>query len=501
MNTTNEAKIRKILANKIYSEATKLAKITEIVSADPAINKVDITKISDVLSQMKAEVIMPPLKIESGLNVIDNLFSGLFEGEICILGGRPGMGNTQLLITLANNFLEARHPVLFLGFENDPKYFVNRFLATKTGLNLHQILRKEVEKKNESLLKKAAEKLNTQPLYFCESINPNNFLDYCKTQIDEKQMKVFIIENLTEFYKNCSKKEAEIISKGIHAIAKEYKVLFLLATSLSRSLEMRGGSRVPYFSDFRVDDYLIHFADKFIALYRPEYYGLTVDEFGNDMLGVLQLYLVKNRNGDCDSGDLKVSFSRSKIENINEALPYYNYQTLQKRNIVQHDFLKIQLDKLFNEGLLKDDLSAKTGLKAPKLIQDNDAIYMAAKYYIQKMDIEMLELVLDEATYQDMPKNIFLNNLEILFAKMRGFGDTFFYSITGDCSNCFKGKNGFTFVGNNTGNYFNLLFMIENHRLIDLHECSEMKLPALGVELHLFMSIDNSINSESDLPF
>jgi hypothetical protein len=96
---------------------------------------------------------------------------------------------------------------------------------------------------------------------------------------------------------------------------------------------------------------------------------------------------------------------------------------------------------------------------------------------IQEMNIEALYYLLDvERTYQDWQRNEFILKLERVMLKFEADGDTYLNAVQGSCGgSCAKGQNGYLFIGNNSKNYMNLLFVEEQLELQDLYECSLFK--------------------------
>lgn len=96
---------------------------------------------------------------------------------------------------------------------------------------------------------------------------------------------------------------------------------------------------------------------------------------------------------------------------------------------------------------------------------------------IQEMNIEALYYLLDvERTYQDWQRNEFILKLERVMLKFEADGDTYLNAVQGSCGgSCSKGQNGYLFIGNNSKNYMNLLFVEEQLELQDLYECSLFK--------------------------
>jgi hypothetical protein len=131
----------------------------------------------------------------------------------------------------------------------------------------------------------------------------------------------------------------------------------------------------------------------------------------------------------------------------------------------------------------------------PPLRKQADAV----RYFIQTMDIEMLYFILDEEkSYQDFTRNEFLFRLEQVINDFKSAGDTFLNAIEGRCNKCFKNKTGFLFVGNNSKNYMNLLFDVDNNKITDLFECTNFKT---NFDSSNFSKRFWIHNFEDDLPF
>ena len=112
---------------------------------------------------------------------------------------------------------------------------------------------------------------------------------------------------------------------------------------------------------------------------------------------------------------------------------------------------------------------------------------------IQEMNIEALYYLLDvERTYQDWQRNEFILKLERVMEKFEANGDTYLNAVQGSCGgSCSKGQNGYLFIGNNSKNYMNLLFVEEELQLTDLYECSLFRTQFENIELRQRYYIDN----------
>ena len=121
----------------------------------------------------------------------------------------------------------------------------------------------------------------------------------------------------------------------------------------------------------------------------------------------------------------------------------------------------------------------------------------AIQYFIEKMDIEMIDAILDnDLKYQEFEKHIFINKLKNAFITFIERGDTHLLSFDGRCNSCDKTKTGFTFVGNKSKNYMSIIFYTADNRIKDLLECNYFINNISDLELEDRIFID-----EEFLPF
>ena len=123
----------------------------------------------------------------------------------------------------------------------------------------------------------------------------------------------------------------------------------------------------------------------------------------------------------------------------------------------------------------------------------------AILYFLQKLDIEMVNSILeDNRTYQDFPKKKFIDKLDDAIDDFLKSGDTFLHAHSGYCNSekCnFKCK-GYTFIGNKSNNYFDLIFDIKEGIVNDIYECTKFKCNEKGLNKNIQIEID-----PSNMPF
>ena len=77
---------------------------------------------------------------------------------------------------------------------------------------------------------------------------------------------------------------------------KEASIPIIIASQLNRSVEQRP-LKVPMLSDLRGSGSIEQDADIIAFLYRPNYYGITEDENGENVRDVIEFIIPKNRGG------------------------------------------------------------------------------------------------------------------------------------------------------------------------------------------------------------
>ena len=98
--------------------------------------------------------------------------------------------------------------------------------------------------------------------------------------------------------------EVGYISRQLKVLARELDVPILAAAQLSRAVEMRTDKR-PVLSDLRESGSIEQDADMVMFLYRPEYYNITANEFGDSNKGETHVRIAKHRNGSLETIKLK----------------------------------------------------------------------------------------------------------------------------------------------------------------------------------------------------
>ncbi|MDZ4668372.1 MAG: hypothetical protein SGJ00_10865 [bacterium] len=115
--------------------------------------------------------------------------------------------------------------------------------------------------------------------------------------------------------------------------------------------------------------------------------------------------------------------------------------------------------------------------------------------FLQSLDIDMVSAVLEEnRTYQDFEKHVFIQKLDYTLDEFIHAGDTYLNRYDGFCNaeTCNYKCKGFTFIGNNSGHYFDLIIDIKDGVVLDIYECTLFKCLENGLSKNNRIEIDKS---------
>lgn len=243
--------------------------------------------------------------IQTGFRSLDKMLGGFMLGEFIVFGARPAMGKSQLFVNLAINISQIT-PTLFISLDLNEFRLTSKFIASLTGVELHDIFQMTFSEEEKLLINSAGEKFDKLNLFINDEYGGSllNFRTLCQKHIEEQGVKVIIVNELQLMnpafrYRNSRELEISSISKALKDIAKDFNVCVIAGSQLNRSIEGRSGleGKRPQLSDLRESGAIEQDTDKVIFLHRPEYYHITEDVQGNSLIGIAELIIAKNRIG------------------------------------------------------------------------------------------------------------------------------------------------------------------------------------------------------------
>lgn len=251
--------------------------------------------------------------VPSGFTALDRLTAGWQKGELIIIAARPGMGKTAFVISsLLKTTVDLEFKAAFFSLEMAHIAIGSRIIAVKSEVPLAHIIRNTVQGFEYTRMMNMTAKMAADNRLFVDDSAALSILELrarCRRLVMEEGVQLIVVDYLQLMKGDTStrNREQEIasISRALKGIAKELEVPVIALSQLSRGVEQRGGDKRPMLADLRESGSIEQDADTVMFLYRPEYYGITQDEEGKPMKGVMEVIVAKHRQGALDNITLK----------------------------------------------------------------------------------------------------------------------------------------------------------------------------------------------------
>jgi replicative DNA helicase len=263
--------------------------------------------------------------VPSGFRSLDLITSGWQKSDLIIVAARPGMGKTAFMLSLIRNAaIGYKIPVAMFSLEMSSTQLLSRMVAAESELDSEKIRKGQLEDYEwQQLIHKTAVFSDAQ-IYIDDTpaLSVYELRAKCRRLKKHHQIKLVVVDYLqllvTDNTRKTTNREQEIsyISRSLKSLAKELDIPVIAPSQLSRAVEVRGGDKRPVLSDLRESGAIEQDADIVMFLYRPEYYGITENETGDDTKGLTEIIVAKHRNGPLGTATVKFIGRYVKFENI-----------------------------------------------------------------------------------------------------------------------------------------------------------------------------------------
>ena len=263
----------------------------------------------------------PITGLETHYKDLDEMTSGLQNGDLIIVAGRPSMGKTTFSMNIAENVATlGEGSVAVFSLEMPGEQLAMRMLSSVGRIPSHRIRTGKLKEEDWPKLNRAIAMLSkasiiiddTPALTITELRARARRID---KDLREKQREAALKAGLSE--EEAEKKavglqlividylqlmrgatptdnrvnEISEISRGLKALAKELNIPVIALSQLNRSLEQRPDKR-PKMSDLRESGAIEQDADLIVFIYRDEVYNPDTDA-----KGLAEIIIGKHRNG------------------------------------------------------------------------------------------------------------------------------------------------------------------------------------------------------------
>jgi len=276
----------------------------------------------------------PMTGLKVGFTDLDNMTTGFYPGDFVIVGARPAMGKTSLVLDFALNVAraiardETKGSVAIFSLEMSSIQLVRRMVSMLSGVSMG-VLKQEKALTDHAYqeLANACEAMYSLPIYIDDAsdVTPLEMRGKCRRLKAEHGLSMVIVDYL-QLMKGSRRTENRVqeiseIARACKSMAKELECPVIALSQLSRAVENREDKR-PQLSDIRESGSIEAEADLVMLLYRDSYYKAKEEHrpeaVNRDEVQEAEIIIAKHRNGP--TGKVILGFQAS----------YARYRTLSR---------------------------------------------------------------------------------------------------------------------------------------------------------------------------
>ena len=227
------------------------------------------------------------------------MLGGWVDGNLIIIGARPSMGKTTIMLHHAMQASFMGYSVGVMSLEMTKQELISKMIASMAGVSVSRIRTGNLtEQDKENIAEKGAE-LYEYPIHIQDfnskaRVTINTISDEVNYMVKRQGVQLILIDylQLIDYSGNQNANyEVQNISRMLKRIAKNCNVPIIALAQLSRGIENRADKR-PVMSDLRDSGSIEQDADIVIGLYRDEYYNPD-----SGAIGILEYAILKDRQG------------------------------------------------------------------------------------------------------------------------------------------------------------------------------------------------------------
>ena len=236
--------------------------------------------------------------LPTGFNDFDKNTSGLQNGDLIIVAGRPSMGKTSFAMNMIEDAIITRQAsVAVFSMEMPSHQLTMRMLSSMGRVDAQALRTGSLNEEQWRNISSTVSILSEAKLFIDDSaaLSPTEIRARARRLKREHGLSLIVIDYLqlmqiTGSTENRTNDVSEI-SRSLKALAKELDVPVIALSQLNRSLEQRTDKR-PVMSDLRESGAIEQDADLIAFIYRDEVYN----EESPDK-GTAEIIVAKQRNG------------------------------------------------------------------------------------------------------------------------------------------------------------------------------------------------------------
>ena len=246
------------------------------------------------------------LSLYTGYFDLDDLTDGLHNGELTVIGARPGVGKTTFSLQLAENIAKKGKNVCYVSLEMSEIQMIQKLLSLRTGVNSRKIRNGDMTENEKMLVGTECMKLGELNFKLITKASTIQQIEISARRLKNQNKIDLLIIDYLQLLRNNGKfnsREQEVadISRTLKLLSLELDIPIIALCQLNRN----ASKQAPTLADIRESGSIEQDADNVIFLYQE-----------NQENDIVTVDLQKQRAGNIGKIELKFYKSLSKFISI-----------------------------------------------------------------------------------------------------------------------------------------------------------------------------------------
>lgn len=271
--------------------------------------------------------------VKSGFPELDKITNCWYNSNLIVIGSRPAMGKTTFGLSLLKEIaVKNRIPTAFFSLKLPNQLLIKRFLSTLSQVDTMKI--RDYDNGNLNALNEeekrrvddAEKQLENSPVYLDDTpgLSIQKLWQKSARLVSDFQIKLIIVDYLQLMYDSRFSNRTEEVNRIVRklkTLAKTLNILVIAFSQLHPRINVKRREEIdgirPKTSDL-LESAIEQDADVVCFIHRPEYYKIYTDANGNNLHGLAEIIVAKNKNGETGIIRLKLNKEYASFDNLNE---------------------------------------------------------------------------------------------------------------------------------------------------------------------------------------
>ena len=241
---------------------------------------------------------------KTGFSGIDRMLVQMGQGDMIIVGARPGMGKTSFALNIATNVAKSSgKTVAIFSLEMSAEQLVTRIISSEAMVDSHNLRTGQLDTKDWENIADVITSLSGCDIL----IDDTSAITTTEMKSKLRRVKnlgLVVIDyiGLMQTTANTDNRAQAVgeISRNLKIMAKDFGIPIICCAQLNRGTESRpGAGKRPTLADLRDSGSIEQDADIVLFLYRDEYYksNESADPNSDAAASIAEVIIAKNRHG------------------------------------------------------------------------------------------------------------------------------------------------------------------------------------------------------------